>query len=118
MQEAVFGADLSGNLDTILIHLNIQLGLRFEAKDCQENYLVLRLTREAVDKAGKSRKTFGWSCPYWRHGLWAPRRRGQGLGSSEVSTTGGESESLGPITLRREKAGETRLQARIRRIIS
>ena len=33
MQETVFGADLSGNLNKILIHLNIQLGLRFEAKD-------------------------------------------------------------------------------------
>ena len=58
MQEAVFGADLSGNLDKILIHLNIQLGLRFEAKDCQENYLVLRLTRESCCQSREVKEDF------------------------------------------------------------
>ena len=36
MQEAVFGADLSGNLDKILIHLNIQLGLSWRLKIARE----------------------------------------------------------------------------------
>ena len=58
MQEAVFGADLSGNLDKILIHLNIQRGLRFEAKDCQENYLVLRLTRGSCWQSREVKEDF------------------------------------------------------------